>query len=166
MRFVHGSVSMDVPDEWVDQSQLAFAEPIDRSIALDFARAAAQSGAPRNLEAPAEHKPRANFVLSTKSFFVENVDPKAFVTQELQTMLGQVQAGDRSELSYAPLAGHEAAVMEVEFGYEEMNLRQLHALVVVGDRILHFCGTATPGSFDKLRPEFLRIMASIDLGAA
>lgn len=164
MRFVHGTVSMEVPDEWVDQSQLAFAEPIDKSIALDFARAAAQAGAPRNLQAPAEHKPRANFVLSTKSFFVEGVDPRAFAAQELQTMLGQIQAGDRSELSYAPLGGHEAAVMEVEFGYEELNLRQLHGLVIIGDRILHFCGTATPGSFDSLRPEFLRIMASIDLG--
>ncbi len=153
---------MDVPDEWVDQSQIAFAEPIDRSIALEFARAAAQSGAARNLQAPAEHKPRTNFVLSTKSFFGEGVDPIEFATRELQAMLSQVQTGDRSEMTIQKLAGHDAAVMEIEFGYEEMNLRQLHGLCLIGDRVLHFCGTATPGSFEKMRPEFLRVMASIE----
>ena len=79
-------------------------------------------------------------------------------------MLGQIQAGDRSELTVEKLAGHDAAVMEIEFAYEDMSLRQIHALAVVGQRVIHFCGTAIPGNFGRLRPEFLRIMASIDLG--
>ena len=70
MRFSHGKVSFEVPENWIDVSQIAFMEPPKKDLADDFAKRAAAAGAPINLELPAHAQSRANLAFSIRPYFL------------------------------------------------------------------------------------------------
>jgi hypothetical protein len=160
MQFVHGDMSFDVPEGWVDASQIGFLAPADKSLANEFAKAAAAAGAPIRMEVPAEPKSRANFALSFRPWFLE-MDPKDFVGKELRAMLAQVKGVKLGELEMTEVDGAAAAMIDVEIQLEGMAIRQLHLLWVTAHRIVHFCGTTGRGDFDKHKDELLHTAKSI-----
>lgn len=159
MRFVHGDISLDVDGDWFDESKIAFVEPPDASIAQDFAKRAATSGASVNMQA-VPPKPRKNFVLSSRPYTLE-VPPKEFVENELKAMIKAIPNVKGGEIGWAKMGDADAAVQDIEIGMEGVVLKQLHALAVLNGKVFHFVGTTTPGGFAKAKDKFLATMASL-----
>ena len=163
MQVLHGDVVIEVQDDWVDATQIAFVAPPDRSLAEEFARRAKDAGAPVRMEIPAQPKTRANFQLSYRPYFLEDVPPKEFCEKELRAMIAQIPGGKAGELSWDRMGKAEAAVQDVEIQMEGISARQLHALAVLDGRIFHFCGTASRGDYEKAKAGFLTVLRSIRL---
>lgn len=161
MRCTFGSLSLDVDGRWHDESRIVFSEPEDESLTKDLAKMVSKAGAPR-LSVPAANKPRGNFVVSHRPYTL-NLAPKEFVQKELGAMLGALSNAIVGPLEWAPMGNAEAAVQEVELNAEGMALKQLHAMAVVGNRMVHFVGTSTAGTFASIKPYYLQVVASIGL---
>ena len=169
MKFVYGDLSLDVPDGWTRTSkartswaasQIGFMAPPDTSLAKDYAKQAAAAGAPVRMEVPADPKSRANFTFTTRPWFL-SMPPKEFCDAELKAMIAQIPNAKAGPLATLTVAGAEGTSEEVELSMQGMALKQLHVLVVIGDRILHFVGTAGLGDYPKHREQFLAAVQSI-----
>ena len=160
-KVIHGDLTFDVLDDWVDASQIGYLEPPDSSLADELAKQAAASGAPMNLQMPASPKTRTNFMFSTRPWFLPDVDHKVFADKELRAMMAQVPGAKGSGHGWTKLGDAVAATAELEVEMEGVRAKQLHVLGVLGDRILHFCGTTSPGDFDAAKPGLLEVVASV-----
>ena len=158
----HGELRFVAEDSWLDVSQVYFIEPPDDSLAKDMAKAAMGSGAQIQRLSPPS-KARANFALSTRPCDVPVELRKSFVESELRGIVGRISNLKLGEVQSATVAGGPAATLELEMQHEGVAAKQLHALAIVGDRMIHFCGTAALGEFEKLRPVFLRTLGSLEL---
>ncbi len=163
MEFVHGDIRLQVPDEWVDASQIGFMSPPDPGLADEFAKQAAAAGAPIAREIPSDPKSRANFTFTTRPWFLE-MPPEEFLERELPAMMAQVPQGKVGEFGWTELGFGKVAMQELEMSMEGMGLKQLHLMGVCGDRILHFVGTAGLGDYDDYRDLFLETAKTISIG--
>ncbi len=162
-KVTHGDLTFDVLDDWVDASQIGYLEPPDESLAKEMAKQAATSGAPMNLQIPATPKTRTNFMISTRPWFLDDVDPKEFADKELRAMMLQVPNGKVHEHGWTKLGDSEAATAVLEVEMDGVRAKQLHVFGKLGDRILHFCGTTSPGDFEAARPRLIAVVESIAL---
>jgi len=160
MRFSHGKISFEVPEEWVDVSQIAFMAPAKNDLADDFAKRAAAAGAPINLEIPAQGNSRANFAFSIRPYFLE-MDPKEFCGTELKAMLANMPNSKSSEVEWIEVSEIPVAHADLEITMDGAGLKQFHALGVFGGGILHFCGTSSVGDFPSQKTVFLETLSSI-----
>lgn len=165
--FVHGDLSIAVHEDWLDESQIAFAEPPDASMAQEMAQRAAASGAPIPREAPGFAKPRSNFVMTQRAFDPEAEgieDVRAFCAEEVPRILSQIPNHSLGKVYWAPFGDGEAAVVDVQIQMEDgATLAQVHALSVAHGRVFHFVGTTTPGQIARKKPLFLEMMASVQI---
>jgi hypothetical protein len=164
MRFTHGKISLDIPENWSDVSQIAFMAPAESDLADDFAKRAAAAGAPINLEIPAQAKSRANFAVSVRPYFLE-MDAKEFCGTELKAMLTNMPNAKASEIKWIKIGEDEAACADLELEMEGMALKQFHCLTVLGGGILHFCGTASVGDYADTRSVFVAAIKSLRIDA-
>ena len=160
MQFTHGKVSLDVPEGWVDVSQIAFMAPAEKDLADDFAQRAAAAGAPINLEIPAQGKSRANLALSVRPYFLE-MDPKEFCGTELKAMLTNMPNAKASEMKWIKIGEVDVPCADLEISMEGAALKQFHALAVLGGGIMHFCGTSSVGDYDKTKPLFVSALETL-----
>ena len=162
MRVLHGIVSFEVEDDWVDASQVAYMAPPDAELADELAKQAAASGAPIHMEIPANPKSRSNIQINARPYFLDpgQVEPKEFCEKEIRTMIAQVP-GEPGEFAWVKMGEVEAASYEVEIQMEGLSAKQFHALGVIGKQLYHFCGTAGRGDYDAAKPGFLAVVASI-----
>lgn len=158
----HGELRFQTEDTWLDVSQVYFVEPADDSLAKEMAKRASASGANvQRLNLPA--KARANFALSTRPITVPEELRKQFAESELRGIVARISNLKLGEIQAVTVAGQPGASLELEMQHEGMAAKQIHALAVVGDRLVHFCGTAALGEFEKLRPTFLKTLSSLEL---
>jgi len=164
MKIQHGELKFETEDSWMDVSQVYFIEPADDSLAKEMAKRSMGSGAPvQRLQPPS--KARANFALSTRPAEVPEDLRKQFAETELRGIVGRVANLKLGEMSSLTVAGAPGAMLEFEMQHEGIAAKQLHVLVVAGDRMIHFCGTAALGEFEKLRPIFMKTLATLELAA-
>lgn len=163
MKVQHGELSFVAEDSWQDVSQVYFIEPADDSLAKEMAKRAVAGGANVGARLQVPSKARANFALSTRPAEVPEELRKQFAESELRGIVGRINNLKLGELQSVTIAGSAGASIEIEMSHEGMAAKQLHALVVVGDRMIHFCGTAALGEFEKVRPTFLKTLGSLEL---
>ena len=158
----HGQLRFQADDAWLDVSQVYFVEPADDTLARDMAKRAVASGANiQRLNPPA--KARANFALACRPIEVPEDAREAFAAAELRGIVGRINNLKLGELHAVSVAGAPGAAIELEMQHEGVAAKQLHVLAVIGDRLVHFCGTASLGEFEKLRPTFIKTLDTLEL---
>ena len=158
----HGQLRFQADDAWLDVSQVYFVEPADDTLARDMAKRAVASGANiQRLNPPA--KARANFALACRPIEVPEDSRQAFAAAELRGIVGRINNLKLGELQAVSVAGAPGAAIELEMQHEGVAAKQLHVLAVIGDRLVHFCGTASLGEFEKLRPTFIKTLDTLEL---
>ena len=162
MRFSHGKVSFEVPENWIDVSQIAFMEPPKKDLADDFAKRAAAAGAPINLEMPAQAQSRANLAFSIRPYFLE-MDPKEFCQTELKAMLTNMPNSKAGKMEWLKIGEVDVPSADLELTMEGAGLKQFHALAVLGGGIMHFCGTSSVGEYEKSKPIFVETLESLKI---
>jgi hypothetical protein len=108
-------------------------------------------------------KARANFALACRPIEVPEDAREAFAAAELRGIVGRINNLKLGELHAVSVAGAPGAAIELEMQHEGVAAKQLHVLAVIGDRLVHFCGTASLGEFEKLRPTFIKTLDTLEL---
>ncbi len=158
--FIHGALTIHVPQGWLDASQIAFLEPAEDDLALEFQRRAAGAGG--RAGQPVRPRGRSNFTLTVRPWFL-SMDPVDFLQRELSALLAGVPGGRASALREVTLGQYPALLGTLELNHDGLAVKQLHAMAVGQNRLIHFCGTSNLGDFARAERRFGEILESIQI---
>ncbi|MFO0722729.1 MAG: DcrB-related protein [Myxococcota bacterium] len=161
MKHRHGDLCFELPDGWLDASQLLFLAPPDSSLKDELLAAAAKSRAPIQLP-PVAAKLTANISFSQRSYPFRTPGAE-FCERELRAVLGSMPNLKASAYQWGKLGPLEAFTAEVELSADGFAAKQLHALAVARGRVFHFCATSPLGDFERLKPALSRVLHTIEI---